>query len=265
MKKLAARDFEDLLQVCTRHIVSVKKLMCSLQCSMPAFEGLFPAEYDQIVQDLLFDLSAWHAFAKMRLHTDSTLAFFEIITTSLGRTLRQFAADVCGNVKTFALPREEEATQRRAAKAASKASSGPPLTTEPIAVRAPACPCRILLTYPQLPAGVVPSEATASSTGTATARQADSHAPMSRASAGAHTKAAKVKSGRRERKFNLSTYKLHALGDYPKTIRRYGTTDNYSTQPVRCRPSPAQSADLLTIHESGRTRTSTCEALLQAH
>ncbi|KAK0437054.1 hypothetical protein EV421DRAFT_1739254 [Armillaria borealis] len=30
--------------------------------------------------------------------------------------------------------------------------------------------------------------------------------------------------------FNLSTYKLHALGDYPWTIWNFGTTDSYSTQ-----------------------------------
>jgi len=28
------------------------------------------------------------------------------------------------------------------------------------------------------------------------------------------------------------TYKYHALGDYVDTIRRFGTTDSYSTQPV---------------------------------
>lgn len=31
---------------------------------------------------------------------------------------------------------------------------------------------------------------------------------------------------------NLSTYKLHALGDYVRTIRLFGTTDSYSTQIV---------------------------------
>ena len=31
---------------------------------------------------------------------------------------------------------------------------------------------------------------------------------------------------------NLTTYKYHALADYPNTIRRYGTTDNYTTQTV---------------------------------
>lgn len=33
---------------------------------------------------------------------------------------------------------------------------------------------------------------------------------------------------------NLQTYKLHALGNYTETIRQYGTTDSYSTQPVCC-------------------------------
>ena len=32
--------------------------------------------------------------------------------------------------------------------------------------------------------------------------------------------------------FNLATYKMHALGDYVETIRMYGTTDSYSTEPV---------------------------------
>jgi hypothetical protein len=39
-------------------------------------------------------------------------------------------------------------------------------------------------------------------------------------------------SSRRERQpktLNLQTYKLHALGDYVSTIKRYGTSDSYST------------------------------------
>lgn len=34
--------------------------------------------------------------------------------------------------------------------------------------------------------------------------------------------------------FNLVTFKLHALGDYVRTIGWFGTSDSYSTQPV-CR------------------------------
>jgi hypothetical protein len=36
------------------------------------------------------------------------------------------------------------------------------------------------------------------------------------------------------KKLNLSTYKIHALGDYVTTIRLFGTTDSYSTQTVGC-------------------------------
>jgi hypothetical protein len=37
---------------------------------------------------------------------------------------------------------------------------------------------------------------------------------------------------RKQKKLNLRTYKLHALGDYVNSIRRFGTTDSYSTQSV---------------------------------
>lgn len=37
---------------------------------------------------------------------------------------------------------------------------------------------------------------------------------------------------------NLFTYKFHALGDYVRTIRLFGTTDSYSTQIVSSRPLP---------------------------
>jgi hypothetical protein len=37
---------------------------------------------------------------------------------------------------------------------------------------------------------------------------------------------------RRPKALNLSTYKVHALGDYVATIRDYGTTDSYSTELV---------------------------------
>lgn len=42
----------------------------------------------------------------------------------------------------------------------------------------------------------------------------------------------------KHRKFNLQTHKLHALGDYVNTIRRFGTTDNFTTQLVRTSNAP---------------------------
>lgn len=42
-----------------------------------------------------------------------------------------------------------------------------------------------------------------------------------------------TKNVQRIKVFNFQTYKFHALGDYVSTIRRYGTCDSYSTEPVR--------------------------------
>jgi hypothetical protein len=40
------------------------------------------------------------------------------------------------------------------------------------------------------------------------------------------------RSARQRKQLNLNTYKYHVLGDYVHTIRQFGTTDSYSTQPV---------------------------------
>jgi hypothetical protein len=105
-------------------------------------------------------MGCWHAYAKLRLHTEDTLTSFEQITTDLGILLREFAT-YCRNIKTTELPREREARARAAAK---------------------------------------------------------------RGTGGSSTGGLKLKA------FSLSTYKLHALGDYPATIRERGTTDNYTSQ-----------------------------------
>ncbi|KAL0063828.1 hypothetical protein AAF712_009273 [Marasmius tenuissimus] len=107
MKKLAARDFEDILQ-----------------CAMPCFEGLFddPA-VDKMVQDLLFDLATWHAYAKLQLHTDSTVVSFEDATSRLGKSLRKFAKD-SDKFETTETPREVEARGRRAVAAAKRKADG---------------------------------------------------------------------------------------------------------------------------------------------
>ena len=78
MKKLAARDFEDLLQ-----------------CALPTFEGLLPEPYNRTVLDFQFTLAEWHALAKLRLHTDTTLKFLEQATVILGRKARHFKKTVC--------------------------------------------------------------------------------------------------------------------------------------------------------------------------
>ncbi|KAK0452774.1 uncharacterized protein EV420DRAFT_1700868 [Desarmillaria tabescens] len=40
----------------------------------------------------------------------------------------------------------------------------------------------------------------------------------------------KISTAKLQKRFNLSTYKYHAMGDYPGVICAFGTTDSYSTQ-----------------------------------
>ncbi|KAH9169480.1 hypothetical protein EDB89DRAFT_2098737, partial [Lactarius sanguifluus] len=157
MKNLAARDFEDLLQ-----------------CAIPAFGGLLDDKNNEVILDLLFELATWHALAKLRLHTESTVCELELSTTRLGRILRKFAKTTCEEFITFDLPSEEAARGRRKAARATKNPTGSnPQTT---------------------------------SKGKQKARQ------------------------RKPRKFNMCTYKMHALGDYARCIRLFGASDGYSTQ-----------------------------------
>jgi hypothetical protein len=137
---------------------------------MPVFEGLLPSPHNEIVLDLLFTLATWHAYAKLRLHTSTTLKQLETATTMLGSMLRRFSHLTCEAYHTTELPQEEAARGRR-------------------------------------------------------------HAAMA-AKAGPSAKSKQPTKGAKQRKFNLSTYKLHALGDYANTIREFGTTDNYTTQVV---------------------------------
>ncbi|KAF7422998.1 hypothetical protein PC9H_011162 [Pleurotus ostreatus] len=99
MKKLAARDYEDLLQ-----------------CSIPVFEGLFPGLHNQTVLNLLFALSTWHALAKLRLHTNTTLRLLREATVDIGNLLRKFSDTVCPAYTTKDLPCEAEARARKARK-----------------------------------------------------------------------------------------------------------------------------------------------------
>ncbi|KAG6895033.1 hypothetical protein C0992_003455 [Termitomyces sp. T32_za158] len=157
MKKLAAHNYEDLLQ-----------------CSMPVFEGLLEEPYNGIVLDLLFTLAEWHALAKLRLHTETTLQQLESCTSDLGRLLRKFSNYVCPKFDTRELPREEAARGRRKAREYK-------------------------------------------------------HQPSSNAKPASDQDSTTCK-GPPKKTFNMQTYKLHSLGDYVSTIRRFGTTDSYSTQ-----------------------------------
>ncbi|KAF8236150.1 hypothetical protein L208DRAFT_1253246, partial [Tricholoma matsutake] len=93
MKKLAARDFEDLLQ-----------------CSIPVFENLLPNQHHNIlIMKMLFILCTWHTYTKLQLHTRSTLEALAKTMQALGALLWQFVKVICSCYATKELPREEAA------------------------------------------------------------------------------------------------------------------------------------------------------------
>jgi len=59
----------------------------------------------------------------------------------------------------------------------------------------------------------------------------------------------KRNSGRQTKEFSLKTYKFHLLGDYCNTIRWFGTTDSYSTQPVSLSHTVVELVDINHLSE----------------
>ncbi|KAF9043136.1 hypothetical protein BJ165DRAFT_1348337 [Panaeolus papilionaceus] len=96
MKKMAARDFEDLLQ-----------------CSIPVFKGLLDEPHNARVSELLYVMAEWHALAKLRIHTDTSLALLQATTTKFGESVRRFRDTTCLTFQTLELPREAAARARR--------------------------------------------------------------------------------------------------------------------------------------------------------
>lgn len=130
LKKLAARDYEDFLQVCSlsRYPQYTKSNLFQYpQCAMPVFEGLFPERaHNKEILDVLFALAEWHALAKLRLHTETTLELLRAATTTLGSRLRHFVNHVCPLYDTRELPKEEAARARRRKRKAKDSAQPPP-------------------------------------------------------------------------------------------------------------------------------------------
>ena len=80
MKKLAARDYEDLLQVGVSLFSVTHGTEFIYKCSIPVFEGLLPAPHNRIILNLLYELATWLTLAKLRLHTETTLKALEAST-----------------------------------------------------------------------------------------------------------------------------------------------------------------------------------------
>jgi hypothetical protein len=182
LKKLAARDFEDILQVGMNCKLIGAVLMRSSKCAIPVFEGLLPEPHNSNVLRLLFICAHWHSLAKLRMHTDQTLDILDDVTIEMGAELRAFNNNTCDAFDTHELPHETAARKRRGLKKTKRKQSSPDNASGPSA-------------DPSVNTLGMPDKAL-------------------------------------PKKFNLRKYKYHSLGDYAKMIRRHGTSDSYSTEPV---------------------------------
>jgi hypothetical protein len=95
------------------------------QCAIPVFDSLLPSQHNKVVMTLLYRLAEWHALAKLRMHTDTTLSLMDLVTTALGQQLRQFRRDVCSAYATKNLPKEEAARKRKKRRNQAKDKSAP--------------------------------------------------------------------------------------------------------------------------------------------
>ena len=166
---------------------------------------------------LLYRTAEWHALAKLRMHSDSTLLLLEELTTEFGQLIRQFRDLTCSQFKTVELLRETAARKRRGAKQQPAGSSVVPPTLAPAS-------------NPNIgtPSSMTSGDAIASAPlhpGTRVPLATTSTNPSQEQPSGPSPRG-------RKRGLNLFTVKLHFLGDYVRHIRLFGTTDSYSTQLV---------------------------------
>jgi hypothetical protein len=134
------------------------------------------------------------------MHHDLTLDIMESVTVCLGKLLRSFADVTCPAFETRELRREADARARRQLR-------------------------KVVASQGSLDISQLPSQAPF--------RHEASLAELVSAQHQSSIQKHPPTGARRLKTFNLNTYKGHSYGDYVKTIREYGTTDSFSTEPVR--------------------------------
>ncbi|KAJ7117673.1 hypothetical protein C8R44DRAFT_578842, partial [Mycena epipterygia] len=107
LKKLAAWNYQNILI-----------------CAIPVVDGLLPEPFNTAILELIFTLAEWHSFAKLKMHTESSVGLLTTATKDVGRLLRRFQRVVCPEFDTKELASEEAARGRRQAKKATQSGKG---------------------------------------------------------------------------------------------------------------------------------------------
>jgi hypothetical protein len=181
---------------------------------------------------LLYRTAEWHALAKLRIHTDSSLTLLDDLTTEFGRLLRKFRDVTCSTFSTFELPRETAARNRREIHTANKRTGNDTNTSANTLIQDPGPATLLGLATSSSLAAHNPSPAQAENLPAGTGKYAFKLGLYSSVYDIALGHPRGSGSGRKPMALNLHTIKLHFLGDYVRHIRTFGTTNSYSTQLV---------------------------------
>lgn len=203
--------------------------------------------------DLLFLHGHWHGLAKLQMHHDITLEIFDAETRSLGEKLCDFSTKTCAAFDTIELCREQQAHLCREARNESShgRQNAPANASVPHLTPHSSRTSSNSANLDSLSQGVQQPQSTGGSM--------NRDLPICINSAADQTQPQgsnlPTRGGRRHKKLNINTYKFHLYGDYPNTIREYGTTDSYSTESVRhiCNTKHISASDIII---GGRARTS---------
>lgn len=173
------------------------------------------------------------------------------VTVALGKSLHDFQEKTCSAYDTKELRREAGARRKRQAQAAamqnqstatgivqapldSPANTG--IINNEVGEQQPNYGTPVESLKPTLeeqqPNPSTPAEPSKPAPARKRKRPARSSKNTSEPSVSAGEIPTSTLSDRLKKSLNLNTYKNHSLGDYTETIRRYGTTDSYSTESV---------------------------------
>ena len=189
--------------------------------------------------DLLFTHRHWHELAKLCMHHDITLDILDAVTKELGVKLCNFNRNTCTAFNTVELCREYQA---RIHHEATKSNSHDPLSHN--AMLPSSDPPSLQLLQPiiesqgsdGLGTNDWPPNQFTTSCEVIFMPTPLGQIQSSKGSRSMRSQTSKMLVGTTagwcHKKLNINTYKFHSYGDYANTIRIYGTTDSYSTEPV---------------------------------
>lgn len=96
---------------------------------------------------LLYQTAEWHGLAKLRLHTESSLALLDELTKEFGELMQKFQELTCAKYSTVELPKEMAARKRCQNRHETSKSTATIAITNTTTIVGPTTECKSILWY----------------------------------------------------------------------------------------------------------------------